>query len=146
MPARNPDEPSQVVVLAVTAFDEDEACLKEIFSHSNWIFKRVHSCHAARDFLHNTPASVVICERALPDGGWRDLLEAASELDDPPHLIVASSSADDRLWSEVLNLGGYDLLEKPFDRQEVFRISSLAWRHWKDEIVRKEQSALASTG
>lgn len=145
MPTRNLSEPNRVVVLAVTPFADDAACLKEIFSHSNWIFERVDSCGAARRFLRDTPASVVICEGTLADGCWRDLLEAVSELSDPPHLIVASGSANDLLWSEVLNLGGYDLLQKPFDQQEVFRVSSLAWRHWKDNVARKERS-LASSG
>jgi DNA-binding response OmpR family regulator len=36
----------------------------------------------------------------------------------------------------VLNLGAYDLLMKPFDLTEVFRVVSLAWRHWKNDCER----------
>jgi len=39
---------------------------------------------------------------------------------------VADRLADDRLWAEVLNLGAYDLLIKPFDTQEVLRTVGLA--------------------
>lgn len=132
MPTQELTEPGRVAVLAVTPFEEDRASLQEIFRHSNWNFERVDSCAAARNLLRTIPVHVVICERTLADGCWRDLLDAVSKLPDPPHLIVASSSADDRLWSEVLNLGGYDILQKPFNRQEVFRVTSLAWRHWRE--------------
>jgi DNA-binding response OmpR family regulator len=45
---------------------------------------------------------------------------------------VTSRLADDRLWAEVLNIGGYDVLAKPFVPAEVFRTISLAWLNWKD--------------
>jgi len=40
----------------------------------------------------------------------------------PPLLIVASRLADERLWAEVLNLGGYDVLLKPFEPAELRRV------------------------
>jgi FixJ family two-component response regulator len=43
-------------------------------------------------------------------------------------LIVTSGLADAHLWAEVLNLGGYDVLAKPFDDQEVQRVVAGAWR------------------
>ena len=42
-------------------------------------------------------------------------------------LIVTSRLADASLWAEVLNLGGYDLLAKPFNRQEVRHVLTSAW-------------------
>ncbi len=36
-------------------------------------------------------------------------------------MIVTSWTADDRLWSEVLHHGGYDVLAQPFDANEVTR-------------------------
>jgi DNA-binding response OmpR family regulator len=35
--------------------------------------------------------------------------------------VVVSRNADERLWAEVLNLGGYDLLLKPYNANEVRR-------------------------
>jgi hypothetical protein len=44
---------------------------------------------------------------------------------DRPRLIVFSRNADDRLWAEVLNLGGFVLLATPFREEElVFAIGS----------------------
>jgi len=37
-------------------------------------------------------------------------------------LIVTSRVADARLWAEVLNLGGFDVIAKPFHAPEVLHV------------------------
>jgi DNA-binding response OmpR family regulator len=83
----------------------------------------------------------VLSECVLPEGKtWKDLLRAVEALRNPPPLIVTSRLADECLWAEVLNLGGYDLLMKPFDATEVFRVVSLAWLSWKNRLERATSS------
>ena len=79
------------------------------------------------EFLRNHRITVLVCGSVLPDGNWKQLLEGLAVLPAPPSLIVTSKHADDALWAEVLNLGAYDVLSKPFDRAEVTRTISLAW-------------------
>jgi DNA-binding response OmpR family regulator len=122
-----------VSVLAVSPADEDHVLLEHVFSHSNWKFDRVHTCQKALEFLKRAEISVVICTAQLPDGTWKDLLGELKHQPAPPRLIVASRLADDSLWGEVLDYGGYDVLGKPFDPGEVIRVVSLAWRQWKYE-------------
>lgn len=122
-----------VTVLAVSPTEEDYRSLQHVFSHSNWQMDRVRTCSEARDFLREHLMPVVVCEDQLPDGNWKDILAEAAAQPTPPRLIVTSQLADDRLWSEVLDLGGYDVLGKPFNIGEVVRIVSLAWRQWKHE-------------
>ena len=67
--------------------------------------------------------------------GWQELLQDVSELPPPrPRFVIASRLADDRLWSEALNLGAYNVLAKPFDSKEVFWVVSHAWLDWKREL------------
>ena len=146
-----------VAVLAVSPFDEDHSTLKGIFRQTRWAIHGVRAFEEARDFLRHELPAVVVCERFLPDGSWHDLFRLTSALNEPPQLIVTAGDADDSLWAEVLNLGGYDVLAKPFERSEVTRIISLAWLHWKesrltrsaDETGRKragcEERPLAAT-
>lgn len=91
--------------------------------------QHVRSYLEAPRLLHKTSVQVVICERDLPDGSWRDVLESTAGLQDPPAVIVTSRLADDRLWLEVLNAGGYDVLAKPWDRREARRTITLARRY-----------------
>ena len=85
------------------------------------------------DFLQSNVAGIVICEPNLRDGSWKDLFAKASKTLTSPLLVVCSEDVDPELWAEVLNLGAYDVLSKPFDSAEVTRIVSLAWLHWKEQ-------------
>jgi hypothetical protein len=53
-----------------------------------------------------------------------------ASLSAPPKLIVSSRLADHRLWAEVLNLGGFDLLMTPFENEEVLRVTRAARNNW----------------
>ncbi len=134
-----------VAVLAVSPYEEDHACLRTIFAHSNWQISTARSCREAIEFLQKNRMAVLVSERDLPDGNWKSLLEALAQLPYPPLLVVTSRDADDSLWAEVLNLGAYDVLSKPFDRAEVTRIISLAWLHWKEQMARARQKPAART-
>lgn len=136
MASRNLTSPSvqRVNVLAITPKIIDQRTLTRIFAHSDWKLFGAGTLREAKDLLREEPISVVICEQELPDGTWKDLLEELSHAERPPHLVVTSRMADDQLWAEVLNRGGYDVLAQPFDPTEVFRVVSLAWRHWRDSI------------
>ena len=73
--------------------------------------------------------SAVICESALPDGDWRNVLHHLHGAPAGPPLIVTPPSADEALWAEVLNLGGFDVLAQPFDVMEVSRVTDAATRY-----------------
>jgi DNA-binding response OmpR family regulator len=85
-------------------------------------------CQQALGHLADSRISVVICEGVLPDDNWKDLLAGMGRAKASPVLVVTSSIADESLWAEVLNLGGYDVLAQPFDREEVIRVVRSAVR------------------
>jgi hypothetical protein len=110
---------------------EDQILLPEILHHPHWEWHTSEGRRHGLGLLNNHEVAVVICERYERDGCWRDVLEGTQKVPAPPSLIVCSRLADDYLWADVLNLGGYDVLVKPFDREEVLRVAYLAWHAWK---------------
>jgi len=76
---------------------------------------------------------VVICRCCLPDANWKDVLGQTAVLPNAPRLLVTSPNPDEHLWAEVLNMGGYDVLVTPFDRDELIRVVSSAWQNWETE-------------
>jgi DNA-binding NtrC family response regulator len=122
-----------VNVLVVNPFDTDVCALQKILVRSNWVVGRVSGYREAVEQLRERPVSVVICERELPDGDWKMMLEGVTSLSAPPRVIVTSHTADDQLWTEVLRWGGYDVLPAPFEAAEVFRVISLAAQSWHRE-------------
>lgn len=135
-------EPERVVtVLAVCPAKEDQLVLQHIFGHSKWQLFCESTWQKARSVLGEKRVPVVISDSVLPDASWKDVLGELSSMPDLPTLIVSARIADEHLWGEVLNLGGYDVLAKPFDANEVFRVVSLAWLNWKDSLERVRAAA-----
>ena len=120
---------ARATVLLISPHETDHSFLRRLFNRSRWLVRCVRSGREAWNCLRRGAASVVVCEKELPDCTWKEVLEEITELEHPPPLIVTSRLADESLWAEVLNLGGYDVLMKPFDPVEVVRVLSLAWRH-----------------
>lgn len=125
------DPGKSVTALAILSSEEGRLSLRRLFGHSNWILHTVDTFEEAVEMIRRTPIPVVIAEDRLGRRTWRDLLYALNGLENPPVIVVTSRMANDSLWGEVLNFGGYDLLMEPFERNEVYRVISLAWLHWK---------------
>ena len=113
-------------MLVIGGFDTDLIALLGILNDTDWTLYWNTSRADAVETLRRRPVNAVLCDRDLPDGDWRGVLAATSSLATPPPLIVTARFANERLWSEVLNLNGHDVLTKPFDADEVMRAVSLA--------------------
>jgi DNA-binding NtrC family response regulator len=124
------DAINRETILFVSIAESDGLSLEKILLKSNWQSHGVGNCQEALEFLDQNHVPVVLTEPELPDGSWRELLNGMARLSPPPNLIVSSRLADDRLWAEVLNLGGYDMLETPFEAEEVLRVTSSARCDW----------------
>ncbi len=127
MTATAPNPKTAVSVLLVSPFLPDHVALRNILGHSSWVLHEASTCGEALAFAGEHDCDVVICQRELPDGDWRVLLEEFGKVCLRPNLIVTSRVADDELWAEVLNLGGYDVLAQPFEPDEVYRVVTLGW-------------------
>ena len=73
-------------------------------------------------------AGIVVCDRYLGDGDWKDVLVATERLDPAPPVVVISRTADEEFWGEVLNMGGFDVLMTPLDPSELARVVAMACR------------------
>src|SRR6516165_7439736 len=119
-------------ILIVSGHPCDRHWLVQELRTFGWTCGIAETVGAALDALGGADATfLVICEQSLPDGDWRDLLIRTTGDTGQPLLIATSTHADDRLWVEVLNLGGFDVLMKPFDRIELCRVMQMALRHWE---------------
>ena len=116
--------------------DEHQIALAEIFCPKAWASfpnLRLEFCAGVEPALREVRKEIVpmvLCDGDADPSLWQNLLDHFHRLPDPPFLIVTSRLADDRLWSEALNLGAYDLLAKPFEEAEVSRVLSMAWLRW----------------
>jgi DNA-binding response OmpR family regulator len=133
---------SAISVLVASPFVEDFEAFRLAFRAFglDWRLLTARDCREAWRLLHRESVDVVVAEAEFPDGiAWRDLIHEIAEMHGCQAVVVASRLADDNLWAEVLNLGGYDLLAKPFDREELVRVIAMAARHSAQKRTRSEQ-------
>ncbi len=128
-------------VLEVSPFPAGSSELSEILRNSPWTLTSCRTCAEAISFLKRKIAPVVVCERDLPDGSWQDILDRTSRAANPTAVIVASRVADERLWVDVLERGGYNVWLKPFDPREALRDLTEAWQRWNERQGRRVMHA-----
>ncbi len=121
------------VLLRVSPSAEDHAALERICERTRWRTTEAYTFQEALVRMAEEQPDVVLCEANLPDGTWRDLLAELSHGSNPPYLIVTSRLADESLWAEVLNLGGYDVLAQPFEPVEIYRVVGFACQRHREQ-------------
>ena len=115
-------------VLLVGDFDrEEDALIRSVCVRLRCRFSQVDNWPEA-PYLKDDFAQVVIAQSEGSAWNWKTILDHCQRAVWQPHLIVTSRTADERLWAEVLNLGGYDVLAQPFNRDEVERVVASAAR------------------
>jgi two-component system response regulator YesN len=113
--------------LLISPEEQDHHMVNALFERNGWALRSAECFPSASAILQQTPISIVVTERDLPFGNWKDVLEASQHLRIVPLIIVISRFADDYLWAEALNLGVYDVLLKPLEESEVVRVLTSAW-------------------
>lgn len=121
------------VVLRVSPSVEDHAALQRICERTRWKTAEAYTFEEALVRVAKEQPDVVLCEANLPDGTWRELLAELSHGQNPPYLIVTSRLADESMWAEVLNLGGYDVLAQPFEPVEIYRVVGFACQRHREQ-------------
>ena len=126
-------DPNSLLGLAISPFEENLAFLQRLFNDAGWTLFTARTCREAKVELKRDGLAVVICERHLIDGNWRHVLSGLAPILNPPRLIVVSRLTDDELWTEVLNMGGFDLLPIPLREVEVGYSVGSAWLDWREQ-------------
>lgn len=116
-------------VLSISPSGQDHGELAKMLDPSLTL-RNARTLRSGLRSLAKARTAVVLCDCDLRSGSWKNVLEKTANCSTPPHLIVTSRLADEALWAEVLNLGGFDVLAKPFDSEEVRRVVSGAWQNW----------------
>lgn len=125
---------SLVCALLVGEDRESRLLFHEVFRDAGW---RLYEAQDRKQALHcleqRTVHVVIVNDRC--DWPWRRALEDLQRLPQVPQVVVTSRQADEPLWAEVLNRGGYDVLAGPLRREEVERVIASARRHFEPPLA-----------
>jgi two-component system, response regulator, stage 0 sporulation protein F len=121
---------NRLSALLVGEYKGDRLLVQEVFRKFGWKLFEARDRRKAMECLDSNPVHVVIAESDLPNWNWKRVLFDLRGRAKPPQLVVTSRRADESLWSEVLNVGGYDVMAQPLDSNEVERVIASAHRHY----------------
>jgi len=134
---RNDAEP--IAVLSISKDEHDHASLQNVFGHVRWVIVKATDVASARSVLKKENISVVVFDCDSISDDWRKIVDIAH----PASIIVASRLADDRLWTDALAGGAWDVLPKPFQTAELLRTVRCAWEHSRRQTGRRSKNVVS---
>jgi DNA-binding response OmpR family regulator len=137
---------TSVCALLLGEYGDGRSLIHQVFHDAGWILLEAHDRNEALKQLQRELVQVVITSSEFTEWDWKKLLNNLLRRPKPPQLIVTSPTADEHLWSEVLNCGGYDVLPEPFRRDEVERVVAAARRHYGPPQVRTAGGSIRQPG
>jgi CheY-like chemotaxis protein len=129
-----------VKLVAVTTNAGDEAELRRIAAECGWNISVAKSSAEAVSLLQQSPVPLVICDRDLPEENWREALAQIAGLPQAVCVLLASAVVDEYLWNEVIQNHGYDVVTKPYRREDLMRAVTFAWS-WRGWACRQRAEA-----
>jgi CheY-like chemotaxis protein len=143
------DPVNTITVLSVSPAEDDHGALEQVFRDSEVTLypncrvtlQRCASLASALAAVRENPIPIVLFDGDWHRGAWREMLATVKDLPAPPCVIVTSQLADDRLWAEALSHGAFDVVAKPFNRNDLIRIVTAAWRRWRNRHAQPAAAA-----
>ena len=118
-------------ILLVRPCEQDRTTLHGILDDSRWKIAEVADCGEARAFIARNRVQMVLANCDETGAEWKEFARQVTSFTPAPLFIGASRMADEGLWAETLDLGGYDLLASPLDSNEARRAICSAWQTWE---------------
>jgi len=112
---------SPVALIALTDAAE-MALASSILSNAGFRLLLARSCRETLRQLSSGQPRVVLCDRNLRDGDWKDLISWLADSLEPPRVVVLAGD-DVNLRSEAISLGAYGVVGRPIDTIELRRIA-----------------------
>jgi CheY-like chemotaxis protein len=127
-------ENSEIKVIALAASGQDRRLLSEVASDQGWQMNFADTRHEARELLNRQGSPIVLCACEMPGGDWRETIKTVTSSPVSPYTILVSRAADEYLWNDFIQLGGFDILTTPLREADVLRAIRLGWSYWSSSM------------
>jgi PleD family two-component response regulator len=131
-------------ILLASSREEDAASLREILGHERWTVVQAPEWADVLALQEEFSSPIVLYDREFSGVPWPVGVQAVARAARAPVVVLISSVADPYLWDEVVSAGGFDVLPRPFRRNETLAMIDLAHTFWK--IARPPSGLTTTTG
>jgi DNA-binding NtrC family response regulator len=111
--------------------------LERAISRAEWNVLHMRTYEEALATMVSVLVPVIVCDENAAGGHWKEVIKSIISSPHPAPVLVASKSHDWRLWVDIIDSGGFDLISKPFDGATAGEKLELAFGHWKHGRTRR---------
>ncbi len=134
------DGKSTLKLLLVTRDDDLYFSVHSAASGCGWEMRLARSVEQSLPVLDEFGASLVIYDWAPGDDDWRFAVDRLTARPDHPCVLLASRVVDEYLWAELVKHGGFDVIPRSADTEQLIR--SIRFAHRSPDIIRGGRSFL----
>jgi len=121
---------AKISVLAVGIGGRERQTLEELASEAKLELVFVETWKDSLTLLRRTPSVIVLCDRDVRDASWRTAVEDLARVAPKSCVVLVSAVNDEYLWQEVAQHGGFDVVTKPFQSDQIRRRIDHACLFW----------------
>jgi len=134
----------QVPALIVSPSSRDKQTLERILQEdARWRVFCADTTERALAALRFEAIPLVLFDTSVPTPDWHAAIRTLLSVSHPVCLLLVSPLVDYALWEELVQLGGFDVLPKPFDKDKVLRTLNFAVEHWHGGWIRRSFESAA---
>lgn len=118
----------KIGLIIVTSRPEDVQELNLLLEDSPWELTAVPELEEANTAVRAASAPIVLFDRdAAPS--WQRAIKGFVKSRRSACVVLLSNVSDQYLWDEVVQQGGFDLLPRPFRKEQVLSTLVFAYAH-----------------
>lgn len=123
----------RIRVLAVGMSAEETNTLKAVAVAESWNEEFADSLETAIDVLADREVPLILLDRDGCGVDWRTALEGLALAAHGSCILLISRVNDEYLWQEVVQRRGFDVISKPFSKDQLLHDVNRAWLFWKSD-------------
>lgn len=130
----------KIPLIIVTSRAEDVAELNALFHDTPWELAPAAALEDACAGLKAAAVPILLFDRDAAGPDWQPAMKSLILSRRNACIVLLSGVADQYLWEEVIHNGGFDLLTRPFRREQVLSALIFAYAHCRTPWPKKAVS------
>jgi FixJ family two-component response regulator len=119
----------KVSVSIITSRAEDIRELNDFLHGTPWELIDVSDLEGAAVALKTTAVPILLFDRDTAGSCWQTTMKGLIRKRRGTCVILLSNVTDQYLWDEMVQQGGFDLLTRPFKKEQVLSTLVFAYAH-----------------
>ena len=136
-----PEPEARLRILGLSLLLQDMCVLERLGKQHNWDVRFTSSPRQAFTLASQTHFELILCDRFQPGYPWREVMERFSACSPQSCILLVSPVADEYMWQEVLQRGGYDVLRRPLSDSSTLHAVEAVLRFTSPDSIPSEAGA-----